>query len=543
MSAATDTYLAPEEIVRMFAGCRIVDGMQWVYKEPDSDAYNRENLGAQVYRIGCALRFDNADEENQRLTQYAWFVHLPSGNYVVGEFQDAVNVNTAIDTARNGEKRKGEDPSILLGELLDEDARTLKEVILAGNDEDAVRQGVKDWVKNGQRTPEAMHRSLDTQKSYSERLKQGLTKLNVFKDIDTKKKAKSYYMLFETCTKKAASYVIDNSGKAVVQIGHQSRNAAYFMGAVGEAGQEIALSLSAPEVQAVTRALIALSDRINSIGKELGDKVKDLREELSRQKEGAKFKAGNTISLTDPVSEKVREVEKEVQGLTRRQKGELWDAYFDTVSEAESKHELVTTSEKNALAASLGLGATPEQAVERVCELAANDHLVNQVIDNAMKANFLTDVDAVTEKVLAERSLENRRRQEAAKEKGEKPKLLSRYTEEGFPIRRETIGAYVNARVNSIRAENLVQCENSLKSGRQPTVNQVRLYTAKNLAGASLLTAYTGRETDELLMNKALGMSGENFQIEPTSEVKTVEAQQTPRSHAHGRRLVQNLTR
>lgn len=539
--SATDTYLAPEEIVRLFAGCRIVDGMQWVHKEPDSDAYNRENLGAQTYRVGCALRFADTDDENQRLTQYAWFVHLPSGEYVVGEFQDALRVNTAIDAARNGEKRKNEDPSVLLGELLDEDARSIKEIILAGKDEDAVRQGVKDWVRNGQRSSEEMHRSLETEKPYSERLAQGLTKLNVFKDIDTKKKAKSYCMLFENYSKKAASYVIDNSGKAFLQIGHQGQTAAYFMGAVGQAGQEIALSLSGPEVQAVTRALLALSDRLDAIGKELGEKVKALREELAKKKDGAKFNAGNTIGLTDPVSEKVRDVEQEVRGLSRRQKGELWDAYFDTVSEAESKHELVTTSEKNALAASLGLGATPEQAVERVCELAANDALVNQVIDNAMKANFLTDVDAVTEKVLAERSLENKRRQEAAKEKGEKPKLLSRYTEEGFPIRRETIGAYVNARVNSIRAENLVQCENSLKSGRQPTVNQVRLYTAKNLAGASLLTAYTGRETDELLMNKALGMSGENFQIEPTAEVKTVEAQQAPRSR--GRRLVQNLAR
>ena len=158
---------------------------------------------------------------------------------------------------------------------------------------------------------------------------------------------------------------------------------------------------------------------------------------------------------------------------------------------------------------------------------------------------MLADVDAVTDKVLAERHQENVRRKEAAEKdgKGEKPKLLSRYTDDGFPIRRETIGAYVNAKVNAIRAENLCECEKYLKNGQQPSVNQVKLFTAKNLAGATLLSSYTGHEMNESLMNKALGISDSNFQIEPTSQTLSVPVAESKRTHGGGRRLVQAQNR
>ena len=125
---STDTYLAPEEIVKLFGDCRIVDGMQWVYKEPDPQAYNQENLSGETYRVGCAMRFDEATEDNQRLLQYAWFVHMPNGEYAVGNFLDTKEINTAIDAARAGDKRKDEDPSVLLGQLLDQDAKRLGKI-------------------------------------------------------------------------------------------------------------------------------------------------------------------------------------------------------------------------------------------------------------------------------------------------------------------------------------------------------------------------------------------------------------------------------
>ena len=542
---STDTYLAPEEIVKLFGDCRIVDGMQWVYKEPDPQAYNQENLSGETYRIGCAMRFDEATEDNQRLLQYAWFVHMPNGEYVVGNFQDAKEINKAIDAARAGEKRKDEDPSVLLGQLLDQDAKRLGKIISETATMAEIKPKFENWVENGQRNPLDMQVALESDELVAGRIAQGLTKLNIFKDIDSAK-AKKYCLLFENYGKRAASYVLDNSGKAVVEIGHQAKNAGYFVGVVGETGREIALALSGPEVQAVTRAMMTLIDRMNNISESLAEKAKELHDEFEKHKDGAEFKAGNTIAAAmDPISRKIRTVEEEYGKLTRRQKGELWDTYFDAVRDAERNHELVSPNEKKALAAAMGLGGTPEVAVESVCAMAANDALVNQVIENALEADLLADVDAVTDKVLAERHQENVRRKEAAEKagKGEKPKLLSRYTDEGFPIRRETIGAYVNAKVNAIRAENLCECEKYLKNGQQPTVNQVKLFTAKNLAGATLLSTYTGHEMNESLMNKALGISDSNFQIEPASQTLSVPVAESKKTHSAGRRLVQTQSR
>lgn len=542
---STDTYLAPEEIVKLFGDCRIVDGMQWVCKEPNPQAYNQENLVGETYRVGCAMRFDQTTEDNQRLLQYAWFVHMPNGEYAVGNFLDAKEINTAIDAARAGEKRKDEDPSILLGELLDQDAKRLGKIIAESASMDDVKPRFENWVENGRRNPIDMQTALESDELVASRIAQGLTKLNIFKDIDSAK-ARKYCLLFENYSKRAASYVLDNKGKAVVEIGHQAKNAGYFVGAVGETGREIALALSGPEVQAVTRALMALMNRMNNISESLAEKSKELRDELNKHKSGAEFKAGNTIAAgSDPISQKIKAVEEEYGKLSRKQKGELWDAYFDTVRDAEQNHELVSPNEKKALAAAMGLGVTPEVAVESVCSMAANDALVNQVIENALEADLLADVDAVTDKVLAERHQENVRRKEAAEKdgKGEKPKLLSRYTDDGFPIRRETIGAYVNAKVNAIRAENLCECEKYLKNGQQPSVNQVKLFTAKNLAGATLLSSYTGHEMNESLMNKALGISDSNFQIEPTSQTLSVPVAESKRTHGGGRRLVQAQNR
>lgn len=498
MFANSDVSVDGEELFKRFQGCRIVDAMAFVEPVLDPNDYNRPYASYEGFTLGCALRYDTeSDPQEQTLLQYAWFVRLPNGRFVASDFVDGKELNGIVQDVRNGEKRRGLDPSLLVGEAMGQQAEVLKKLVSEEPEIPIVSANFNEWVQHRLPTKAEIKEGLEADTPIHNRIEQGLTYLNdVFKDIDTNK-AKKYVRM---CRPKGER-LIKNAGLTSKELAVGLTDMAK---AVATAGQEAMLTLSGPEVQAITRALLALEGRIQGISDSVVEKIKAVQEELAKKEDGVDFTAQNTIAGPDEeVSRKIAETKQIVDALEPGERGKIWDTYFDYLNEAQARQELTSENEQRALAAGLGLGADPMVAVETVVSLAQNDALVNQTIENALEQDLQMSPEAITQKILDERHKENEHRKLVAAKEGKKPVLLSRYTKEGFPIRAETLGPYVKARVQSERIEAINDCEHKLKEGLAPTANQLRLYTAKNLAGVSIVKTLLDREADPDLMSKA----------------------------------------
>ena len=506
-----------EELFNRFQGCRIVDAMAFVEPKLDPDEYSRPYASYEGFTLGCALRYDTeSDPQQQTLLQYAWFVRLPDGRFVASDFVDGKELDGIVQEVRQGEKRQGTDPSLLVGEAMGQQAEVLKKLIAEEPEIAFVQANFNAWVQHRLPTKSEIKEGLVADNPIHTRIEKGLTYLNnAFKDIDTDK-AKRYVHLYGPTGER----LIKNAGLTSKEIAVGLTDMAK---AVATAGQEAMLTLSGPEIQAVTRALLALEGRIQGISDSVFDKIKAVQEELARKKDGVDFSAQNTIAGPDLViSQKIAEAKKMVDALEPAQRGQIWDKYFDYLNEAQARQELTTEAEQRALSASLGLGSDPMAAVETVSLLAQNDALVNQTIENALEHDLQMSPEAITQKILDERHKENEHRKLVAAKEGKKPVLLSRYTKEGFPIRAETLGAYVKARVQSERIEKINDCEHKLKEGLAPTANQLRLYTAKNLGGVSIVKTLLDREADPDLMSKAQHLLTQT-QVEPQTVKAAVQ--------------------
>lgn len=523
MFANSDVSVDGEELFKRFQGCRIVDAMAFVEPKLDPNDYNRSYASYEGFTLGCALRYDTeSDPQQQTLLQYAWFVRLPDGRFVASDFVDGKELNGIVQDVRNGEKRRGLDPSLLVGEAMGQQVEVLKKLVSEEPEIPIVSANFNEWV----------HHRLPTKSA----IKEGL-------EAD---KAKNYVHLYRPMGER----LIKNAGLTSKELAVGLTDMAK---AVATAGQEAMLTLSGPEVQAVTRALLALEGRIQGISDSVFEKIKAVQEELAKKKDGVDFTAQNTIAGPDAeVSRKIAETKQIVDALEPGERGQIWDTYFDYLNEAQARQELTTENEQRALAATLGLGADPMVAVETVVSLAQNDALVNQTIENALEHDLQMSPETITQKILDERHKENEHRKLVAAKEGKKPVLLSRYTKEGFPIRAETLGPYVKARVQSERIEAINDCEHRLKEGLAPTANQLRLYTAKNLAGVSIVKTLLDREADPDLMSKAQNLVTQvPAQPEVVKTVVQKPAQQQDdipyekekvRKTGHGRTLTRSKT-
>ena len=480
----TSDYLRNQEILHTFAGCRTVDGLSYISTD---DGY---------WSMGIATRWIG-DEDEQTLGQYAWFLTDPQGRMFSSEFADGQDFNERIEAAKAANPAlKDTDPSIILGEM----SRRCADGML--NALGTEGRGVLDdrlksltaRMPSGDELVEAFRKMPpDECANLSARL--GRVS-EVFGDIDRRDAGEVHDRLFPSPKElfmsaqvlgKDVGEKLANGYRTFAESPFGHGSAQMMSGTLGaglltaQATQEAFVQLSGPEVQAITRALLMLAERLA-----VGEKENELRKKLGTLGDkGLSFRDGNAVEPGEPLDDELQklvdETTQEVDALPPEKKAERWRAFFDAAR--KGVQEGWNERQVRMLCASMGLGADPSRAANEVAVLMGNDAHVEELINEKLNADLRTEPQTIVQALMAERDAWNKRDAELVKKTGKKPEPAYPYSRKGYPYTMETMGPYVTARVQAIQAKSLLETEDMLERGLDPSMNALKLFVSKEPSG------------------------------------------------------------
>lgn len=480
----TSEYLRNEEILHTFAGCRTVDGLSYI-STPEG-----------FWTMGIATRWIGDDDE-QKLGQYAWFVTDPQGRMHSSEFADGKDFNDLIEGVEKENPALADaDPSIILGEM----SRRCADAALAaigsegrGILDDRLK-GVAARMPTGEALTEEF-RKLSPEECVALTRRLGRVS-EVFGDIDLKGAGEVHEKLFPSPAELLTSAnILGKEAGSKIKTGYWhfvespfAQGSAQMMSSTlgaslltAQATQEAFVQLSGPEVQAITRALLMLAERLT-----VGEKEGELRKKLGDlSQKGLSFKDENAVEPGEPLDEElqklVEETAQEVEALPPEKKAERWRAFFDAAR--KGVQEGWNERQVRMLCASMGLGGDPSRAANEVAVLMGNDAHVEELINEKLNADLRTEPQAIVQALMAEREAWNKQDAELVKKTGKKPEPAYPYSRKGYPYTMETMGPYVTARVQAIQAKSLLETEDLLERGLDPSLNALKFFVSKEPSG------------------------------------------------------------